>query len=83
MQIFLCVVALGVLDFLVFLLNYCGGGGFKNLKLLEKIQKRFAVFADNLDRVIYSIWVNSKRVFTFKTHSLGNILQRRIQHKIL
>ena len=34
------VVALGVLGFLVFLLNYCWGGGFKNFKLLEKKMKR-------------------------------------------
>ena len=47
-----CVVALGVLGFLVFLLNY-----FKNFKLLEKIQKRFAVFAD--------IWTESYIQFGF------------------
>ena len=45
------MVALGVLGFLVFLLKYCWGGSFKNFKLLEKIEKLFAVFADNLDRV--------------------------------
>ena len=33
-----------------------------------------------MDRVIYSIWVYSKRVFTFKTHSLSTILQTKIQH---
>ena len=36
----------GSLRLLVFLLNYCWGGGFKNFKLLEKIQKHFAVFAE-------------------------------------
>ena len=61
------MVALGVLGFLVFLLSYCWGGGYKNFKLLEKIKKLFAVFADNLDRVLYSIWVHSKGVFIFKT----------------
>ena len=57
---FFGAVALGVLGFLVFLLNYCLGGGFKNLKLFRKDSKLFAVFADNLDIVIYSIWVYSK-----------------------
>ena len=36
--------SIGSFRLLVFLLNYCWG--FKNFKLLEKIQKRFAVFAD-------------------------------------
>ena len=76
-------MALGVLGFLVFLLNYSWGGGFKNFKLLKKIQKLFAVFADNLDSVIYSIWVYSKGVFTFKTQSFSNILRRIKLHIIL
>ena len=70
--VYVCVVPLGVLGFLVFLLNYCWGGdfknlthslgnilqrGFKNFKLLEMIQKRFAVFAD--------IWTESYIQFGF------------------
>ena len=81
---FVCVCGgIGSFRLLVFLLNYCWGGGFRNFKLLEKIQKRFAVFADIWTESYIQFGVYSKGVFTFKTHSLGNILQRRIQHKML
>ena len=52
----MCVCgSIGSFRILVFLLNYCWG--FKNFEPLEKIQKRFAVFAD--------IWTESYIQFGF------------------
>ena len=54
---FFCVCgSIGSFRFLLFFLNYCWGFK-KNFKLLEKIQKRFAVFAD--------IWTESYIQFGF------------------
>ena len=59
---FVCVCVcvcggIGSFGLLLFLLNYCWGWDFKNFKLLEKIQKGFAVFAD--------IWTESYIQFGF------------------
>ena len=50
-----CCGSLGSFRILLFLLNYCYDSN--NFKLLEKIQKRFAVFAD--------IWTESYIQFGF------------------
>ena len=58
-----------------FLLNYYGGSS-ENSKLLEKIQNHLPCILTHWTRVIYSIWIYGKSVFTFKTHCSSGILQR-------